>query len=166
MSQPRHPDVDEDRDFQRAFWIATRVGWLVMAAAIAAALIGLTGSGGTMSVQTLETNNARIDLPRVARWTAQDDLSVEVTNPQGATSRVLIPDAFGKLFQIEDVQPAPSAVISTTQGEVYVFALDGNPGRKSLEFSIRAKHPSPRAALGSFEIDDVPTRHVSVVVLP
>lgn len=161
-----HVDVDADDRFQERFWVAERVAWLAMLAIVAAAAAGLSGSGGRFSHQTLETDKGVVDLPRVARWSSADTMTVTVTNPAAATVAVAVPDSFGEAFAIENVSPQPQGVTATPMGETYDFAVGGTGPEWTINFSIRAVRPDLNVDVGGFAIDGAKTEGATISILP
>ena len=157
-------DVDTDRDFQERFWIVVRVGWVAMAVVCLVAVLGLTGSGGAYSSQTVHAGDARIDLPAVARWQTSDTLTIHVASPAKRTT-VLIPAAFGDAFTIDSVSPQASSVTALPEGDLFEFAR--HPGGKiTIDFTVRPARPAWRSQLGAFEVDGAPSRPATLTVLP
>ena len=157
-------DVDTDRDFQERFWVVVRVGWLAMALLCLVAVLGLTGSGGPYSSQSVQAGQARIDLPAIARWQAADTLTVHVASRSELTT-VLIPAAFGDVFTIDSVSPQARSVTATLEGDLFEFALQ--PGRKiTIDFSVRPARPVWRSQLGAFEVNGAPSQPTTLTVLP
>jgi len=157
-------DVDTDHDFQERTWVVVRVGWAVMALLFLVAVLGLTGSGGPLSSQTVRAGQARIELPAIARWKAPATLTVHVASPADRTT-VLIPAAFGEVFTIDSVNPQARWVTATPDGDLFEFARQPG-GEITIDFSVRPARPVWRSQLGPFEVNGVPGRPMTLTVLP
>lgn len=118
-------DHDAARAFQERMWIVTRIGWLAMVAIVLAAAFGLSGKGGPLSRQHLVAGAAEIDVPRVARWSASDTMSISFERMGAGEVEVVVPHAFGDVFAIEAISPQPASGASTTDGAVYRFEFAG-----------------------------------------
>lgn len=158
-------DVQTDPAFQERFWIAVRVGWAFMAVIFLAAVFGATGGGGALASQTLRSGTARIELPAVSRWAAADTMTITLSKPTKPTT-VTVPAAFGDVFSVEAVAPAPRSVIGSPEGDIYIFELSPQDGDVSIDFSIRASHPTWITRLTPFEVNGARSDRSTLIVLP
>ena len=131
--------VDERRQFQRRFWTMERWAWGGFAVIIAAALVGLTGSGGLFDRTTITLPSADLDVPRVARWQTSDEMSVTFTTG-GQAHRLVLNRNFLDDFTIEQVQPQPRRSYLATDSQVMEFAAEGGPPHAAV-LHIRAVRP-------------------------
>ena len=158
-------DIATDPTFQERFWVVVRIGWLVMAAILVAALLGFTGGGGRFSAQTIEAGSARIEFPAIARWAAADRMTVTVGHPAGPTA-ITLPEALGEIISIEAVNPQPRSVTARAEGDEYIFDLAPEAGEASIEFSVRPVRPALAHGLEPFRVNGEASRPSSVTVLP
>lgn len=107
MASQQSIDIDVDPRLQERHWFLSRIVWLIMLALVIVALLGLTGSGGTLSRQQVTLATAELDIPRVGRWSATDDLTVKVDQPADNGIEILVPAKFGEVFAVEAVSPTP-----------------------------------------------------------
>lgn len=135
-------DVETDRSFQEKFWVAERVGWLLMALVVVAAAVGLTGKGGPLARDTAAAAGAIIDYPRISRWQTPDQLSVTFPASARGEADVLLPSAFTKIFSVESVAPEPSQVVATPDGLRFTFDIGDAPGPRTAAFNVRASRPA------------------------
>lgn len=143
-------EIDSDRAFQERFWIVERIGWALMLLIVLAALAGFTGVTGPASTGRAEAAGARVDYPRISRWQTADMLAIEFAEGAGGKVEVLIPREFTRVFSIEGVTPEPSKVTATSDGPLYEFEVDADPGTKTADFAIRAQRPAvPTRARGA-----------------
>ena len=99
-----------------------RLGWLIFAGLLLAALAGLLGPG-PLSSRTAEAGPAlAADYRRFVRNHAPEDLRIRVVPPAGQGSiRLLVNNAFLEATELRNVKPEPDAVEVTPEGHVYVF---------------------------------------------
>lgn len=99
-----------------------RLGWVVFAALLLAALAGLLGPG-PLSSRTAEAGPAlAADYQRFVRNHAPADLRIRVVPPAGQDSiRLLVGNAFLEATELTRIKPEPSSVEVTPEGHVYVF---------------------------------------------
>src|SRR3546814_10863353 len=87
LDQPSiRPDglqVEDHRGYQEKLWTVERAAWIVFIVITLAAALGATGAGGPLSRQVAVTEHGRIDYPRIARWQASDELTIEFAARSG-----------------------------------------------------------------------------------
>jgi hypothetical protein len=123
---PLRPDglqLDEDRRFQERFWTVERFAWGGFGIVIAAALAGLTGGGGPLANASRALGDATIEYPVITRWTTADKLTVHL--PPAEVPTILLGPRLLDVFEIESIQPHPSASITTPEGLKLEFRADG-----------------------------------------
>lgn len=142
LDQPSiRPDglqLEDHRRYQERLWTVERAAWIVFILITVAAALGATGAGGPISRQLAATEGDRMDYPRVARWQASDDLTVEFAARAGPRSLRLSPE-FARSFQVESVQPTPERVEATPEGQVMHFAAAD--GAAQVVIHLRPQSP-------------------------
>lgn len=118
-------ELEEDRAFQRKFWMVERVAWSGYGLVLALALLGLTGGGGPLAEGRFESAHGAIDYPRVARWQAVDRMRVELAPAAGPQAEIELDQSFVRTFEITDIEPEPSSAVATPAGVRYRFDVDG-----------------------------------------
>lgn len=118
--------LEEHRQIQEAFWTFQRVCWIIFAVVCLIALLGFTGSGGLFQKQRIVFANASVEVPRVSRWAAADDLSIRFTSGSPAPE-IEISQPFFDLFSIESVQPEPSESVLASSAQRMQFVAEGAP---------------------------------------
>ncbi len=114
-------EVADDRDWQERFWTAQRIGWLVMAVLVVAALAGATGKGGPLASATMTTDGGTIVYPRIARWQSSEDVIVRLPPSASGNVELLVSPAFSKVFSIDSILPEPSSSQATAAGHLFTF---------------------------------------------
>ena len=130
--------LQEERRIQRVFWTVQRVSWFLFGVVCLVALLGFTGSGGVFQKQTVYFADAVVELPRITRWEASDDLSIRFTTPQAAPE-LTIAQPFFDLFSIERIQPEPQENTLASSAQRLRFAAEGAPPHE-VSISIRSMH--------------------------
>lgn len=145
-------EFDEDLVFQRRFWKLERIAWMGYALVLAVALAGLTGAGGPLSHATVQTPDASVEYPRVARWQTTDTMIVRFTPASGDTGELMVAQRFLDTFEIKSIQPEPASVRATADGVRYVFDIE-NGG--TVVLMIGAHNPAifPDATIQIGEAD-------------
>ncbi|WP_217846752.1 hypothetical protein ACIPCF_18255 (plasmid) [Paracoccus marcusii] len=153
--------LQEERRIQRVFWTVQRVSWFLFGVVCLVALLGFTGSGGVFQKQTVYFADAVVELPRITRWEASDDLSIRFTTPQAAPE-LTIAQPFFDLFSIERIQPEPQETALASSAQRLQFVAEGAPPHE-VSISIRSMH----FGRASFDMTiGGETRMVGILVLP
>jgi len=158
-------DLNDDKPFQERFWTFQRFAWLAFALCVILALAGLTGGGGPLSRATASGDAGTVDYPRVARWEASDALRIILPESANRQVRIDIGSAFSEVFELEDIQPQPSASEATAEGLRFVFDLSDPPGERRIVMHVRAMRPSLGRAM-HIRINGGPALAFAPVVLP
>lgn len=109
--------------FQERLWHVQRIGWVVFALIILAALLGLFGQG-PLSSATAESGRLQVDYERFARFESPTTFDLRVA-PAASDMTVEVWLSQGYLQQIEvvSISPPPSEVRADNDRLIYVFAL-------------------------------------------
>jgi hypothetical protein len=160
-------EIETDSAFQERLWTLQRVAWVLMALVVIAALIGLTGRGGSYAHATVEAegDGVALDYPRIARWQAADQMVLRIPDPSGDRIDVTLSGKFAELFTVESVQPQPASSAAVADGHRLTFDLGSEAGPRSINFTLRALKP---ALPTGFEVaaGDGPPLRARTVVLP
>lgn len=128
----------EDRALQRRIWSSQRIAWLLFGLLLLGALLGLTGSGGYLSSQSLEFGQAKVEMPRIARWQASDTVLIELQGT--AATEVVFGPGFSKRFAIESITPEPADSVAGGSGVSMTFDISGQ-GTKTVLLGVRPTRP-------------------------
>lgn len=128
--------LSEDRILQRRLWRGERVAWCLFGLIIIAALLGLTGSGGYFSTQTIDFETGSVQFPRFARWQSSAAVSIEIS---GDKKQVAFGSAFSKNFTLETITPEPAK--SVAADSLVMQFHDGSTGLGRIQIAIRPTNP-------------------------
>ncbi|WP_018000331.1 hypothetical protein [Paracoccus sp. N5] len=120
----------ESRAFQERFWRAQRLVWIAFGALMLAALLGLTGSGGPLHSRVLQFPGASVEMPRIARWEGNDEITVTLRD----ADTLAIGNDFFDGVGLQRIQPEPETVL---HGDRQEMRFSG-PGKVVLQ--IRPEH--------------------------
>ena len=126
-------DIDEDIGVQQRSWTAQRVGQVIMALVLLAALAGLLGPG-PLSTATARAPGDALRLEYNRFWRSKSSLTLRLHLGPGAVregkARVWISRAYAEDLQIQEVKPEPESVEIGKERLTYVFSFstpDGAP---------------------------------------
>jgi hypothetical protein len=135
-------ELDRDLSFQRREWTIQRIGWLVMMAIVAAALIGLLGSG-PLSSATAEAGLLRLAYSRFERRHAPSELEVAVSNDAESQDQieVWISTDYLRGTEITSIVPEPEEVSEADDQMVYRFSIDDQAQTSTILFALEYDDP-------------------------
>lgn len=118
-----HIEIEEDLAYQRRFWKMQRAGWIVLAAVLLAALLGLFGHG-PLSFATAghSSDPLRLEYERFGRYHSTTQFTVHVAKKDQALSFHLDRDYLDS-FRVEQIVPEPERTAISTNGATYFFAV-------------------------------------------
>nr|WP_210162203.1 hypothetical protein [Rhizobium leguminosarum] len=123
-AKPALPEgVQDHGPFQRRFWAAQRIAWLVFALILLACLLGLLGRGGPFSRHRIALPAGTLELPAISRWNAPDEMRVTLA-PSPGDQTLFVDARFLEVFSIEGVDPPQKATVQRNGRIGYVFAAD------------------------------------------
>ena len=115
-------DVNADIEFHRRAWTVQRVGWLVIAAVIVGALLGVFGDG-PLSRAEVRGDGLRLEYERFARL--QQPTRLQLALSKSPRSEVALNRSYLESFRIEQITPEPREVESSGEWLVYRFGGSG-----------------------------------------
>jgi hypothetical protein len=116
-----------------------RVGWIVMAAMICGAAIGVFGNGWLSVVETVGDGELTLRYPRFGRAHTPLDLSIHWRS-QDREAVLFIERAYLDHFAIEEVKPPPVAVTVDRERLRYSFRVSNPQVPVAVGFRLRAEH--------------------------
>jgi hypothetical protein len=117
-------EIQQDLEHQALVWRLERLGWLLGALALLAALLGLTGSGFLSDATSGEKGSSLwIEYQRFERYQSPANLRVYVgpENVEGGQVRLWFNRTFIDRVQLRHIDPAPERVEAESKRIAYVF---------------------------------------------
>lgn len=153
--------LHEERDLQSLFWTVQRLSWFLFGVLCLVALLGFTGRGGLFQKQTVRFVETIVELPRVTRWEATDEILIRFTEA-AETRDVAIGQEFFDVFSIDRIQPEPRESALASAAQRLRFAAGGAPPHQ-VTLAIRFRYfglPRFNVTIGG------ESRRASILVLP
>ena len=134
-------EVNENLKFQRRDWVAQRVGWVVMATVVVAALLGLfggTGSLGSEAKATSEDAVVSVSYERYLRFMKPTTLEIELGKEAGKEGKVSVwlDRRYLDGLQVQQITPQPSSAKTGPQRLTYVFEVDNPNATTAVSFDL------------------------------
>ena len=141
MTGPANPalQVSEARNFQKWFWRAQRVAWVLLGLLLVAAAAGLTGGRGYYTQQTARGDGLILKAPWIMRKQAAESMTISLVSSAPQTG-VHFDTAFAETFNIVSMTPQPVAAFATARGAGYRFERSGQ-GAKNLHVAVTSDRP-------------------------
>jgi hypothetical protein len=120
--------------------VVQRIGWLIMASFVVAALLGLLGPG-PLSSRRLASENGRliVEYSAVERYQAPSELRIRVLQP-ASPFELGISKAYLDTLEVEHITPPPASTETRGDALYYTFAT-GNDEQEVLVI-LRYQHAS------------------------
>ncbi len=150
---PLHPLEEEDPSTIRREWQIQRVGWVVLASIVVAALAGLFGPGPlSWSRVSADDGGIVVDYSRFARDGGPTTFTVTVAPEAVAEGMVdvWIADTLLDGLEVRQITPEPSSQTSVDGGVVLTFVVGEGAG---LEAAITATVDASGFRRGSLGLD-------------
>jgi hypothetical protein len=153
--------LEEQRAFQKIFWITERCAWALFSLLLLLVLAGFTGAGGYLATARITTGTIEVEYPRISRWESSEELTVKF--PAGSAShRLSLGPAFFEYFEIESAQPQPERTLATRDGTTLIFSAEEAAPTEVILY-LRALHPGfPRYSVAA----DGVVSDLSTTILP
>ncbi|MBA2468120.1 MAG: hypothetical protein H0V37_01795 [Chloroflexia bacterium] len=129
-------DLDQDLAFEERQWKIQRVGWVVMALIVVAALLGVFGSGPLSAATVGDDATLALHYQRFVRHQGQGELVVRVAPNETVEGRVefwLTTEFLGEI-DLQGISPEPDEVRSAGDRQIFVFLVNDPAG--PLEVTI------------------------------
>lgn len=140
-----------DAEYQERQWRYQRIGWVVIAALLVAALAGLFGRGPLSRGHT-ESRSLRLEYPRITRMEAPATFEFELMDSgSGRDLALWLDQSFLEAFEITRTVPAARLEIAGPLGATFRFPPGAAPGARRITVlaeSRKAGSIAARAAAG------------------
>lgn len=159
--------LDEDLPFQRNQWRAERIGWVAMAAIIAAALAGVLGGGGLLSDTsgTTADGRGRVQYQRFARRESPTTLDISIGKTTSEHSiRLRVDERYLAAMSLRAINPHPST--TALADGFYTFAFDRSPGAVDARIQLQLEPNAIGSVQGWLAIDDGAPLRIKHFIFP
>jgi hypothetical protein len=129
-TQEQGIQINENRDHQRREWRIERIGWLVMAALLAAGLLGLLGYGPLSRARAGEAGTLSLEYDRLQRSSAPTEYRFDAAPSlaRDGELRLRFDDTLLDEVEMQSIVPEPREVRSGPGYTEFVFAMDRTEG--------------------------------------
>ena len=158
-------DIEQDLPFQYRQWRMERLGQVLIACCIMAAILGLFGHS-PLSTAARQTVDGRLSIhfDRFARTESNSDLLVTFESPKGADGivRLWLDQEYLDAFKVTAVSPVPIRGEARDGARAFVFQTDGSRFTATLSGQFQAVG----MVQGSVKVDEGETLAVTHFVWP
>jgi hypothetical protein len=134
-------------------WVFERIGWIAMAAILAAAVVGLFGHGWLSESEAAVGDELIVKYSRFCRAHSPIELTVDWV-PRGEQPTLWIARSYLDEFEIEEIRPTPSAVTLEADRIRYAFRSSEPGARAAVTFRLKAERGGPyRGRIGVHGLD-------------
>lgn len=162
----RELQVAQDLRFQNRMWRVQRVGWVVLAAVVAMAMLGLLGDGPLSEASAHASDDLEVRYGWVERHRSPSSLVIWVStdNAEKGKVEVWLNRDFTDALRIEGVTPEPESVETGASRVTYTFEVDESEGRARISFDVM--HQGVGSQQGEVGIAQGPSVSFRQFVLP
>lgn len=112
--------LDSDLELQERVWRMERVGWVVTAVLLGAAMLGAFGGTGLLSHGHQADGDFSVEFPRLARHSTETSFSF-VLRPTGPEAELWIDNSFFRHVALERIVPEPEVMVRDTERTYFRF---------------------------------------------
>jgi hypothetical protein len=162
LASRSHP-VQEDMAFQRATWRVERIGWGVLCALVALALLGAFSNGPlSAATRTDADGRLRVDFERLQRNGATSTLRVRVEPATGPVT-LRLRGSLARDFEVETVTPHPLVSAGRPDGVDLTFE---SPAAEPFEIRFTTRAGTIGIARSTVAIAGAPAVPLTQFVFP
>lgn len=132
--------IEQNIRFQEREWRLQRIGWIVFATFIIAAVLGLFGGGGMFAQKRIDTGNGvAVEFSRFERSGAITKLRIDAqpNGPHQSEFAIWIDREYFQNFDIESITPTPVRTEFTDETLHFVFSA-GARNREMLNETTKS----------------------------
>ena len=133
-------EIHENTRFQEWEWKVQRIAWVLLLLIVFLALAGLFGTG-PLSSATVESDDDALSVgyERFIRHDGRTTVTIEVDGDQAPNGEieVWLSQPYLEDFELQNVSPQPSDVISAGARTIYVFPVEDASSPLTVTFSLR-----------------------------
>jgi hypothetical protein len=159
--------VSADLAYQQRTWRVQRVSWVVMLGILAAAALGVFGSGAlSTATEGSKADGLWVEYDRFVRRQAPSELIVHLDRKQitGEQVHVVLRGGYPRSMQVESVLPQPSGGGPSADGAVLRFDVNGHTGQLQIVFHFKLATLGP--VRGEVGVQGGPTVKITHWVYP
>jgi hypothetical protein len=139
MADTTDSPIRQDLEFQQLEWRLERVVWVLSAAVILAALLGLLGAEGPFDHRESSSGNGllRADYQRFPHVDSPTGIDFQI-NPsarEAGQAKLSIDSHFMSGYEIQQVTPDPESVTAERDHIVYTFDVGAGPSEVSFDLA-------------------------------
>jgi hypothetical protein len=123
LRNPKGSPIEEDLRFQNVTWIAERLGWLVMAAVVLAALLGLFGGPSAKTEVRDASGRVQVEYQRFQRLLAPSGMKITLDAKTDPIVDVVVDEGLAGAFELRTVSPQPLESLAHEGGVLLRFAV-------------------------------------------
>jgi hypothetical protein len=128
--------INHDLKHEELEWKIERVGWILMALTLLAAMAGLLGTGALSRAKAGQDDLLSVEYSRFARYQAPDSLRVRV-NPgvsRNGKVRLWLDSEYIQNIELKHIDPEPERVEAGPERFTYTFNFSGDGQATTLIF--------------------------------
>jgi hypothetical protein len=160
-------EISQDLRHEQREWLMERLGWLVMALLLAAALAGLLGSGPVSTATTGAAGEPlRIEYDRFGHYQSPTTLKLHLAPRavQGTRVRLWIARDYMQNLEVETIQPQPEHTQVSAERITYTFNAPASSEPTTIIYRVQPN------TFGTFEahigLEDRPPVRFSQFIYP
>jgi hypothetical protein len=168
LEQLKHPKdcpIEEDLRFQELTWIAERLGWVVMAVIVIAALFGLFGGPNARSQARDGSGRVQVEYQRFQRLLAPTELKITLEASNEAIVDVAIGEQLAGVFEIRTISPQPLESFAHDGGVLLRFAVTGE-NKAPVQIVMMGVPGKPGRAAGDIGLLGEAPARLNIFVYP
>lgn len=158
LQDPHACPIREDLRFQKVMWSIERMGWLVMAAIVAAAMIGLLGGPTTRQETRDASGRVHVEYQHFQRHLDPTAMRLKIDTQGQSLFELTIGKELAQSFEFRSVVPEPietqaheggllmkfaASSDNTMPAEIVIVGIPDRPGRVSGGIGLFGETPAP-----------------------
>jgi hypothetical protein len=130
--------IEQDLEFQRRSWTIQRIGWMIMGAALVAALLGFFGRGPFSHDRVGGPSDpVQLEYERLVQYESGSTLTLRLQPPGGKIASVWIDRDYLTRVHLDGIVPAPERTELSSDRVTYLFAV--SPSDQPVVITIRVR---------------------------
>ncbi len=158
LQNPEQCPIREDLPFQRIMWSIERLGWVVMAILVLAAMAGLLGGPTTRQETRDASGRVHVEYQHFQRHLDPTALRLKIDTQGQSLFELTIGKELAQAFEIRSVVPGPietqaheggllmkfaASPDNTMPAEIVIIGIPDRPGRVTGGIGLFGETPAP-----------------------